>query len=64
MIEYIIPLSMVVCLLIGIFSGYPVALVLGGIGILFAFIGDLPFLFLKIGVSLWHKGGSFSASSA
>ena len=33
MIEHIIPLSMVVCLLLGIFSGYPVAFVLGGIGI-------------------------------
>ncbi|SLN73006.1 Sialic acid TRAP transporter permease protein SiaT [Roseovarius gaetbuli] len=56
MIEYIIPLSMVLCLLIGIFSGYPVAFVLGGIGILFAFIGGLPFAFLKIGVSRIFAG--------
>jgi len=41
----------VVFLLLGIFSGYPVALVLGGTGILFAFIGELPFAFLQIGVS-------------
>ena len=56
MIEYIIPLSMVVCLLLGIFSGYPVAFVLGGIGILFAFIGELPFAFLKIGVLRIYAG--------
>ena len=51
MIEYALPLAMVVFLLLGIFSGYPVALVLGGTGILFAFIGGLPFAFLQIGVS-------------
>jgi tripartite ATP-independent transporter DctM subunit len=56
MIEHIIPLSMVVCLLIGIFSGYPVAFVLGGIGVLFALVGGLPFAFLKIGVSRIYAG--------
>ena len=50
MIEHIIPLSMVLCLLIAIFSGYPVTFVLGGIGIIFAIIGGLPIAFLKIGV--------------
>lgn len=54
--EYALPLTMVFCLLLGIFSGYPVALVLGGIGVLFAFIGDLPFAFLKIGVSRIYAG--------
>lgn len=47
---------MVVCLLIGIFGGYPVAVVLSGIGLLFAFIGGLPFAFLKIGVSRIYAG--------
>ncbi|TRD14837.1 TRAP transporter large permease [Palleronia caenipelagi] len=56
MIEHFVPLMMVVCLLAGIFSGYPVAFVLGGIGILFAFIGGLPFTFLKIGVSRIYAG--------
>jgi tripartite ATP-independent transporter DctM subunit len=56
MIEHIIPLTMVLCLLVGIFSGYPVAFVLGGVGILFAFIGELPFAFLKIGVSRIYAG--------
>ena len=56
MIEHIVPLSMVICLLIGIFSGYPVAFVLGGVGILFAFFGGLPLAFLKIGVSRIYAG--------
>ena len=56
MIEHFIPLSMIVCLLVGIFSGYPVTFVLGGIGILFAFIGGLPLAFLKIGVSRIYAG--------
>ena len=56
MIEYALPLAMVVFLLLGIFSGYPVALVLGGTGILFAFIGELPFAFLQIGVSRIYAG--------
>ena len=51
MFEHFLPLLMVITLLVGIFSGYPVAFVLGGVGVLFSFIGDLPFLFLKIGVS-------------
>lgn len=54
--EYALPLTMVIFLLLGIFSGYPVALVLGGIGVLFAFIGELPFAFLKIGVSRIYAG--------
>lgn len=56
MIEHILPLSMILCLLLGIFSGYPVALVLGGIGIIFAFIGGLPLAFLQIGVSRIYAG--------
>ena len=56
MIEHIIPLSMVLCLLIAIFSGYPVTFVLGGIGIIFAIIGGLPIAFLKIGVSRIYAG--------
>lgn len=56
MIEHIIPLAMVLCLLGAIFSGYPVTFVLGGIGIIFAIIGGLPFAFLKIGVSRIYAG--------
>lgn len=56
MVEHIVPLSMIICLLLALFSGYPVTFVLGGIGIIFAFIGDLPFTFLKIGVSRIYAG--------
>lgn len=56
MIEHIIPLSMVLFLLVGIFSGYPVAFVLGGVGVIFAFVGGLPIAFLKIGVSRIYAG--------
>ncbi|PSL14665.1 tripartite ATP-independent transporter DctM subunit [Marinobacterium halophilum] len=44
--EYGMAIAMVVALLVGIFSGYPVAFLLGGLGILFAFIGDIPLPFL------------------
>jgi len=44
--EYGLAIAMVVALLVGIFSGYPVAFLLGGLGILFAFIGDIPVAFL------------------
>lgn len=44
--EYGLAIAMVVALLLGIFSGYPVAFLLGGLGILFAFIGDVPLPFL------------------
>lgn len=44
--EYALPLSMLLCLILGIFMGYPVALLLGGLGILFTFIGDVNILFL------------------
>lgn len=47
MIEYILPLSMILALMVGIFTGYPVAFVLAGVGILFTFIGDIPLVFLN-----------------
>ncbi|MCS5592811.1 MAG: TRAP transporter large permease subunit [Gammaproteobacteria bacterium] len=56
MIEHIFPLLMVVCLLFGIFSGYPVMFVLAGIGIMFVFIGGLPPAFIKIGISRIYAG--------
>ena len=51
MSEYILPAAMVICLLAGIFSGYRVAFLLGGLGILFSYIGNIPFLFLGVVVS-------------
>lgn len=44
--EYGMAIAMVIALLIGIFSGYPVAFLLGGLGIVFAFVGDIPLPFL------------------
>lgn len=47
-IEYMLPILMVVCLLIGIFTGYPVAFVLGGLSIIFSLVGDIPMPYLGI----------------
>lgn len=44
--EYALAIAMIVSLLVGIFSGYPVAFLLGGLGIVFAFIGGIPLPFL------------------
>ena len=44
--EYYLAMLMVVSLLAGIFTGYPVAFLLGGLGIIFAFIGSIPVPFL------------------
>jgi len=44
--EYSLPILMVVCLLFGIFTGYPVAFVLGGLSIIFSLVGDVPLPYL------------------
>ncbi|WP_163648157.1 TRAP transporter large permease subunit [Modicisalibacter sp. 'Wilcox'] len=44
--EYALALAMIVTLLAGIFTGYPVAFLLGGLGIVFSFIGGVPLPFL------------------
>ena len=46
MTEHALPLAMVAALIAGIFTGYPVAFVLGGIGILFMAIGDIPLIYM------------------
>ncbi|MBX9461915.1 MAG: TRAP transporter large permease subunit [Aquamicrobium sp.] len=56
MIEFAWPLAMLVALVAGIFSGYPVAFVLSGIGIVFAFLAGVPILFLSTGVSRIYSG--------
>ncbi len=53
---YFWPVVMCVALLLGIFSGYPVALVLAGIGVLVAFAADVPLLFLSTGVARIFSG--------
>ncbi|MFN4311657.1 MAG: TRAP transporter large permease subunit [Ferrovibrio sp.] len=54
--EYFWPLLMCVALLLGIFTGYPVAIVLAGIGVIFTFAADVPILFLSTGVSRTFSG--------
>ncbi|WP_374301631.1 TRAP transporter large permease subunit [Ferrovibrio sp.] len=54
--DYFWPLLMCVALLLGIFSGYPVAIALAGIGVIFAFAADVPIIFLSTGVSRTFSG--------
>lgn len=42
MSEFLLPLSMIVVLLMGIFAGYPVAILLGGIAVVFGFSAGIP----------------------
>ena len=44
---YLLPILMLIGLMAGIFSGYPVAFVLAGVGLLFAFASGVPMLFLR-----------------
>ena len=54
--EYFLPLLMVAALIGGIFTGYPVAFLLAGLGVLFTFLGDIPVLFLGTTVSRIFTG--------
>jgi tripartite ATP-independent transporter DctM subunit len=54
--EYLWPIAMLLGLAAGIFAGYPVAFVLAGVGIGFAVLADVPFLFLSIGVQRIFSG--------
>lgn len=56
MIEHLWPILMLLGLMAGIFSGYPVAFVLAGVGILFAFLTGIPILFLSLGVGRIFSG--------
>ncbi|NAO95112.1 TRAP transporter large permease subunit [Halomonas sp. MG34] len=48
MVELWMPLAMVALLFTGILSGYPVALVLGGVSMLFLLLSDLPMAFTSM----------------
>ncbi len=54
--EYGLAILMVLGLMAGIFTGYPVAFVLAGLGVLFTFIGDVPLPFLGIVVNRIFSG--------
>lgn len=49
--EYGYALSMVLAIVVAIFLGYPVAFVLGGVGVMFVLVSDLPMPFLGTVVS-------------
>lgn len=51
MVEYWLPLLMIGLLFLAIFSGYPVALALGGLSTLFLLASDLPLNFFSLIVS-------------
>lgn len=53
---YLLPTAMLISLVVAIFSGYPVAFALAGIGIVFAFIGGLPVVFLGTVVARIFSG--------
>jgi tripartite ATP-independent transporter DctM subunit len=44
--DYFLPIMMMLGLIAGIFAGYPVALLLAGLGILFSFFGGINIMFL------------------
>ncbi|MBN8290964.1 TRAP transporter large permease subunit [Rhodobacter sp. NTK016B] len=56
MIDHLGPELMLLGLIAGIFSGYPVAFVLAGIGIIFAVLNGIPMLFLSMGVQRIYSG--------
>ncbi len=56
MAENLWPILMLVALVAGIFTGYPVAFVLAGVGIVFVFLADVPILFLSMGVQRIYSG--------
>lgn len=56
MIDTLLPILMLVALVLGILSGYPVAFVLAGVGITFAILSDVPILFLSLSVQRVYSG--------
>ena len=60
--EYTLPAAMVISLLAGIFTGYRVAFLLGGLGILFSYIGDIRFVSWGWCIPhLFQRGGKLAA---
>jgi tripartite ATP-independent transporter DctM subunit len=56
MTGHLMPGLMLVALMAGIFTGYPVAFILAGVGIAFALINEVPILFLSLGVGRIFSG--------
>ena len=55
-VEHAWPLAMILGLVAGIFSGYPVAFVLAGIGMISAFVAGVPTVFLSMGIARIYSG--------
>src|SRR3546814_5990323 len=56
MAEYFLPILMIVSLIGGIFTGYPVAFLLAGLGVVFSFLASIPVAFLGTVVSRIFSG--------
>jgi tripartite ATP-independent transporter DctM subunit len=56
LVEYFWPIAMLIVLVGFLFSGYPVAFVLAGVGIAFAILADVPMIFLSMGVQRIYSG--------
>lgn len=54
--SYLWPIMMLAALMAGIFTGYPVAFVLAGLGILFAVAAGVPLIFLSTSVARIYSG--------
>ncbi|MCA0043524.1 TRAP transporter large permease [Celeribacter litoreus] len=54
--EYFWPISMLLALMLLLFSGYAVGFVLAGVGIAFALLADVPTVFLSMGVQRIYSG--------
>ncbi|WP_436644467.1 TRAP transporter large permease [Microbaculum sp. FT89] len=54
--SYFWPVVMLVALMAGLFTGFPVAFVLAGVGILLALLADIPLVFLSTAVARIYSG--------
>jgi TRAP-type mannitol/chloroaromatic compound transport system permease large subunit len=55
-IEYSWAIAMIVALILGVFTGYPVAFLLCGLGIIFALLSGIPLRFMGTVVSKIYAG--------
>lgn len=55
-VEYFWPVLMLAAAVLLLFSGYPVAFVLAGIGVIFAVLADVPMVFLSMSVQRIYSG--------
>lgn len=56
LIEYSWAIAMIIALIVGVFTGYPVAFLLCGLGILFALLSGIPIRFMGTVVSKVYAG--------